>query len=47
MKPILWEDVGGHSGVKKKQASAARIQRRLEKKRLNKHKKSKQGERDE
>lgn len=36
MKPVLWEDVGGRGGIKKKQASAARIQRRLEKKRLQK-----------
>lgn len=38
MKAVLWEDVGGRGGIKKKQASPARIERRLEKKRLKKRK---------
>jgi hypothetical protein len=41
MKPVLWEDLGGKGICKKKQCSVARIQRRLEKKRLNKQQKVK------
>jgi hypothetical protein len=39
MKAVMWEETGSRGGVKKKQASAARIKRRLEKKELNKKKK--------
>lgn len=36
MKFTMWEKSGGKRGCNKKQCSDARIQRRLEKKRLNK-----------
>jgi hypothetical protein len=36
MKAVMWEKSGSKRGCNKKQCSAARIERRLEKKRLKK-----------